>query len=66
MAEGFTIELFKDGFIVEAEKEQIPGLIQKLAGKEIQVFAVNPYRKTLEDQFLETTGGGQIAEAHTK
>jgi len=32
----------------------------------MQLFAVQPHRKTLEDQFLEMTGGGQIAEAHTK
>ena len=37
-----------------------------MIAKELQVFAVQPQRKTLEDQFLEMTGGGQIAEAHTK
>jgi ABC-2 type transport system ATP-binding protein len=66
VAEGFAVELINDGFIIEAEKEQIPMLMKKLATEEIQLFAVNPYRKTLEDQFLEITGGGQIAEAHTK
>lgn len=66
IAEGFEVESFQDGFIIEAEKEQIPALIQKLSVEEIQLFAVNPHRKTLEDQFLEMTGGGQIAEAHTK
>jgi ABC-2 type transport system ATP-binding protein len=66
VAEGFAVELIDDGFIIEAEKEQIPMLMKKLAREEIQLFAVNPYRKTLEDQFLEITGGGQIAEAHTK
>ena len=65
-AEGFTVESFKDGFIINAEKEQIPALIQQLTAQEIQLFAVQPHRKTLEDQFLEMTGGGQIAEAHTK
>ena len=65
-AEGFSFELINDGFIIEAEKEEIPVLIQKLVVKEIQVFSVHPHRKTLEDQFLEMTGGGQIAEAHTK
>lgn len=65
-AEGFSMEFFKEGFIIEAEKEQIPALIKNLVGKEIQLFSINPHRKTLEDQFLEMTGGGQIAEAHTK
>lgn len=65
-AEGFAMELFQDGFVIEAEKEQIPALIQKFSVEDIQLFAVNPHRKTLEDQFLEMTGGGQIAEAHTE
>jgi len=65
-AKGFTVESHKDGFIINAEKLQIPGLIQELTTLEYQVFIVQPHRKTLEDQFLEMTGGGQIAEAHTK
>ena len=66
VAEGFAVESYNNGFIIEAEKEQIPGIMKKLATEEIELFAVNPHRKTLEDQFLEITGGGQIAEAHTK
>ena len=66
LAEAFTVERLAEGFIINAEKEQIPALIQRLAAEGIQLFAVNPHRKTLEDQFLEMTGGGQIAEAHTK
>ncbi|HJF34222.1 MAG TPA: ABC transporter ATP-binding protein [Sporosarcina psychrophila] len=65
-AEGFTVEAYKEGFIINAEKTQIPGLVQQIAVHEMQLFAVQPHRKTLEDQFLEMTGGGQIAEAHTK
>ena len=65
-AEGFTVEPLNDGFIINAEKAQIPALIQQFTAQELQLFAVNPHRKTLEDQFLEMTGGGQIAEAHTK
>ena len=66
LAEEFTVEPLGDGFIINIEKEQIPALIQKLTVEEIQLFSVKPHRKTLEDQFLEMTGGGQIAEAHTK
>jgi len=66
IAGGFKIEPLNDGFIINAEKTQIPGLIQQMMAQEMQVFAVQPHRKTLEDQFLEMTGGGQIAEAHTK
>jgi len=64
--QGFTVESHKDGFIINAEKAQIPAIIKQLSANEQQLFAVQPYRKTLEDEFLEMTGGGQIAEAHTK
>ena len=29
-AEGFTVEAYKDGFIINAEKTQIPGLVQQI------------------------------------
>ena len=66
IAEGFIVELLDEGLLIKAEKEQIPLLIQQLATEEIQLFTVQPHRKTLEDQFLEMTGGGQIAESHKK
>lgn len=66
IAEGFTVESLNDGLLINAEKEQVPALIQKLVKEEIQLFAIQQHRVTLEDQFLEMTGGGQIAEAHTK
>lgn len=66
VAEGFTVEAHNEGFIIDAEKTQIPGLVQQLTTGEMQLFAIQPHRKSLEDQFLEMTGGGQIAEAHTK
>ena len=60
----FTVE--NNGFVVEIKKEDIPKLITQFVNAEIQLFAVQPHQKTLEDQFLEMTGGGQIAEANTK
>ncbi|MFJ7951650.1 ABC transporter ATP-binding protein [Lysinibacillus sp. NPDC096418] len=60
----FTFE--NNGVIAEVKKENIPALITQLVQENIQVFAVQPYQKTLEDQFLEMTGGGQIAEANSK
>jgi ABC-2 type transport system ATP-binding protein len=66
VAEGFTVESHNEGFIINAEKTQIPGLVQQMTTGEMQLFAIQPYRKSLEDQFLEMTGGGQIAEAHSK
>ncbi|MDS9471912.1 ABC transporter ATP-binding protein [Sporosarcina pasteurii] len=66
MAEGRLMESFKDGLLLQIEKEEVPILVGQLAAENIQLYAVQPHVKTLEDQFLELTGGGQIAEAHTK
>lgn len=60
----FTVE--NNGIVAEVKKEDIPALISQLVQENIQLFAVQPYQKTLEDQFLEMTGGGQIAEANSK
>lgn len=55
-----------NGYVVEIKKEDIPKLITQFVNEEIQLFAVQPHQKTLEDQFLEMTGGGQIAESNSK
>jgi len=54
------------GFVAKVEQAMIPAIIQSMVTANLQVFAVQPFRKTLEDQFLEMTGGGQIAESHKK
>ncbi|MGE7945431.1 ABC transporter ATP-binding protein [Lysinibacillus sp. NPDC093688] len=54
------------GYVVEIKKEDIPKLISQFVNEAIQIFAVQPHHKTLEDQFLEMTGGGQIAESNSK
>lgn len=64
--QGLTLEVSGAGFIVKVEQDQIPSIIQAMVTANLQVFAVQPFRKTLEDQFLEMTGGGQIAESHKK
>ncbi len=61
-----TVEVSGPGFIVKVEQVQIPAIIQSMVTANLQIFAVQPFRKTLEDQFLEMTGGGQIAESHKK
>jgi len=65
-ARGLPLEVSGEGFITKIEQEKIPELIHSMVGANMQVYAVQPYRKTLEDQFLEMTGGGQIAESHKK
>ncbi|HEX5563788.1 MAG TPA: ABC transporter ATP-binding protein, partial [Sporosarcina sp.] len=63
---GYTVEAFKDGMLVNAEQQQIPRLVESFIAEGLQVYAVQQHRKTLEDEFLEMTGGGQIAEAYAK
>ena len=50
------------GFAVEIDKEQVPSLLKQLVAAELDVYALQPTQKTLEDQFLEMTGGGAIDE----
>lgn len=59
-------EAFEKGWLIQAQREQIPVLVANIIAAGISVYAVQPHHKTLEDQFLEMTGGGQIAETHTK
>ena len=63
---GLTVAESGPGFTVKVEQDQIPAIIQSMVTANLQIFAVQPFRKTLEDQFLEMTGGGQIAESHKK
>ena len=66
VAQGLIPEVSGLGFIAKVEQTKIPSIIQSLVAAKLEVFAVQPFRKTLEDQFLEMTGGGQIAESHKK
>lgn len=54
----------KEGFIVELTKENVPALIRQLVQENIDIFTIQPAQKSLEDQFLEMTGGGAIDEIH--
>ncbi|KYG91970.1 bacitracin ABC transporter ATP-binding protein [[Bacillus] sp. KCTC 13219] len=54
------------GLELHIQKEQVPQLISQLVAQQVNIFVVQPQQKTLEEQFLEMTGGGQIAETHTK
>ncbi|SPU00662.1 ABC transporter ATP-binding protein [Lysinibacillus capsici] len=62
----FNFVAENQGYVVEMKKEDVPTMTTQLIQAGIQLFAVQPHQKTLEDQFLEMTGGGQIAEANSK
>lgn len=63
---GFPAVLHDKGYLIDSGAEHIPGAINLLVGAGVRIFAVQPYRETLESQFLEMTGGGEIAQTHTK
>ncbi|RNF39208.1 ABC transporter ATP-binding protein [Planococcus salinus] len=63
---GFPVTRHEQGFLVDTESEHVPGAVNMLVNAGAKIYAVQPYRATLEDQFLEMTGGGQIAQAHTE
>ncbi|WP_033542445.1 ABC transporter ATP-binding protein [Planococcus sp. CAU13] len=63
---GFPVSQHDGGLLVETEAEHVPGAVKILVNADISVFAVQPFKATLEDQFLEMTGGGEIAQAHTE
>jgi ABC-2 type transport system ATP-binding protein len=46
--------------LLHLEREQIAEMNSLLAANGIKVYAIRPVARTLEDQFLEVTGGGVI------
>ena len=65
-ADELTFNVKEKQVEIEISKEQIPDLIAKAVSANISIYSVQPMQKTLEDQFLEMTGGGAIAETSSK
>ncbi|MDF2715382.1 MAG: bacitracin transporter ATP-binding protein [Paenibacillus sp.] len=57
---GAALSVQAGGFTVTVAYEDIPGLVSKLVQADVRVYGVKAASKTLEDQFLEMTRGGQI------
>ncbi len=64
--QNYLFEKFSKGYLVSIEREDVPKLITNLTTAGIDLFAVQPHHQSLEDQFLELTGGGQIAQTSAK
>jgi len=41
--------------------ENIPELVEKLVGQGIKIYGVSKVQQSLENKFLEMTGGNEIA-----
>jgi ABC-2 type transport system ATP-binding protein len=50
----------KDGLEVNVPKKEIPKLVKVLVENQVQIYGIAPVKKSLEDRFLEVTGGTQI------
>ncbi|RPF53950.1 ABC transporter ATP-binding protein [Aquisalibacillus elongatus] len=49
-----------DKLVTEINRQEIPNIVQTMVNQNISVFGVTPIKATLEDQFLELTGGNVI------
>lgn len=54
------VKAVPEGVEVVAEREQIPDILADLMRMNIRIYSVQEQRQSLEDRFLEMTGGGQI------
>lgn len=62
----YTFTQLENFTIVDIERGQVPALIAQLVEKNIAIYAVTPYQESLEDQFLQVTGGNMHVPTHTK
>ncbi|MFJ5768691.1 ABC transporter ATP-binding protein [Psychrobacillus sp. NPDC093180] len=63
---GISVEDYQNGLLISVEQADVPTVVEQLVQQNILIYAVSHHRKTLEEQFLEMTGGGQIVESNTK
>lgn len=55
-----TIQIDGKGFTVNLERKQIPHIAATLVHAGVEIYGIQAKSKSLEDQFLEITGGEQI------
>lgn len=63
---GIVVENYQNGLLINVEQSVIPTIVEQLVQQNIAIYGVSHHRKTLEEQFLEMTGGGQIVESNSK
>ncbi|MFJ7827138.1 ABC transporter ATP-binding protein [Psychrobacillus sp. NPDC096623] len=57
---GYIFTSHEGVFLLELIEEKVPSLIKELVAQQVQIFAISAVHETLEEQFLQMTGGGQI------
>ena len=63
---GIVVENYQNGLLINVEQSVIPTIVEQLVQQNIAIYGVSHHRKTLEEQFLEMTGGGQVVESNSK
>lgn len=66
MDKGIIVENYHNGLLINVEQSVIPAVVEQLVQQDMSIYAVSHHRKTLEEQFLEMTGGGQVVESYSK
>lgn len=54
------VKAVPEGIEVVADRDRIPDILSDLMRMNIRIYSVQVQRQSLEDRFLEMTGGGQI------
>ena len=62
----YTFKQLENFTIVDIERQHVPTLIAQLVEQGIAIYRVEPYHESLEDQFLQVTGGGMHVPTHSK
>lgn len=62
----YTFKQLENFTIVDIERQHVPTLIAQLVEQGIAIYRVEPYHESLEDQFLQVTGGGIHVPTHSK
>lgn len=60
MAEVQIIENDKGKMIIEIANEAIPNLVKALVAKEVSIYRIEERKRSLEEEFIEMTGGNKI------
>ncbi|GMA50681.1 putative ABC transporter ATP-binding protein YhcH [Alicyclobacillus contaminans] len=57
---GVSAQLQESAVVVSVTRDKVPEIVRSLVVAGIKIYAVNSVNKSLEDTFLEITGGGSI------
>ncbi|MGE6632094.1 ABC transporter ATP-binding protein [Bacillus sp. NPDC077027] len=55
---GYTYEMSEGDFILQVKKEEVPILNKQLALADLQVYAIQPQKESIEAAFMKLTEGG--------